>query len=117
MIFRVWNTGTNTPWSADRWTVSNGRVAAACFGPNQTLLFVSTEDPATLFSLPLQENIFDVNKTISMDGAIAKPLIDLTKVSFPSNENDEDITIGGRVVSMDWDPSGKYLAILFQVSS
>ncbi|XP_043268642.1 aladin [Venturia canescens] len=115
-VFRVWNIGIGGPWDADRWTVPNGRVAAACFGPNQMLLFVSTEDPATVFSLPLQENIFDVKKTASIDGAkMAYPVIDLNRVTFDTNLLiNEDVTVGGRVTSMDWDPSGKYLAILFQ---
>ena len=30
-----------------------------------TLLFASNEDPGTIFSLPLQENIFDVKKAPS----------------------------------------------------
>lgn len=42
-------------------------------------------------------------------------LIDLTKVNFSSDDNDDYITVGGRIISMEWDPTGKYLAILFQV--
>ena len=113
-VFRVWNTGVATLWRADKWTVPSGRVAAACFGPNLTLLFTSTEDPATIFSLPLQENIFDVKKASLDDAKMAVPLIDLTKVNFSSD--DDYVTVGGRVVAMEWDPTGKYLAILFQDS-
>ncbi|XP_076293843.1 aladin isoform X2 [Lasioglossum baleicum] len=112
-IFRVWNTGMATMWHTDKWTVPNGRVAAACFGPNLTLLFATTEDSATIFALPLQDNIFDVKKA-SLDNTVAVPLIDLTKVNFSSD--DDYITVGGRVVAMEWDPTGKYLAILFQDS-
>lgn len=116
---RVWNTGQGKPWSAERWTVPNGRVAAACFGPHQTLLFASTEDPATLFSLPLRDNIFDVpqGSTSNDDLKIAVPLIDLAKVVHPTEDLDSGVIIGGKVVAMDWDPSGQYLAILFQDSS
>lgn len=113
--FRVWNTGVPTPWRPERWTVPHGRVAAACFGPNLTLLFTTTEDPATIFSLPLQDNIFDVKKGANNDVKIAMRLIDLTKVNFSSDDNDDYIIVGGRIVSMEWDPTGKYLAILFQV--
>lgn len=112
--FRVWNTGVPTPWHAERWTVPHGRVATACFGPNLTLLFATTEDPATIFSLPLQDNIFDVKKATNNDVKIAMRLIDLTKVNF-SWDDDDYITVGGRIVSMEWDSTGKYLAILFQV--
>lgn len=114
---RVWNTGVGTPWTAERWTVPSGRVAAACFGPNLTLLFTSTEDPAMVFSLPLQEQIFNEKKVGPLNGAkVAAPLIDLSKVTFSSDEGDMDYTVGGRVVSMDWDSLGKYLAIMFQDS-
>ena len=101
---------------AERWTVPSGRVAAACFGPNSTLLFTSTENPAMIFSLPLQEQIFHVKQigTIN-DDKVAVPLIDLSKVTFAPNEGDVEVTLGGRVISMDWDPKGKYLAVLFQV--
>ncbi|OXU27677.1 hypothetical protein TSAR_003748 [Trichomalopsis sarcophagae] len=116
-IFRVWNIGAGTPWKAERWTVPNGRVAAACFGPNLTLLFTSTEDPAMVFSLPLQEQIFDLKKIgTTDDNKVALPLIDLSKVTFMSNDEDMQVSVGGRVISMDWDPLGKYLAVIFQDS-
>ncbi|XP_014203352.1 aladin [Copidosoma floridanum] len=116
-IFRVWNIGAGTHWKPERWTVPNGRVAAACFGPNLTLLFTSTENPAMIFSLPLQEKIFNVKKLDTLDDdKVAMPLIDLSKVTFASNEEDVHITAGGRVISMDWDPLGKYLAVIFQDS-
>ncbi|XP_011311087.1 aladin [Fopius arisanus] len=114
-VFRVWNTGAGNPWSVERWTVPNGRVAAACFGPHQILLFASTEDPPTLFSLPLQDNIFNVQgDSPANDPKAAVPLIDLTKVSF--DDDGAGVTVGGRVVATEWDPSGQYLAILFQDS-
>lgn len=102
-----------TLWHADKWTVPNGRVAVACFGPNLTLLFATNEDPSTIFSLPLQENIFDVKKPSIDDAKMAVPLIDLTKVTFSSD--DDFVTVGGRIIAMEWDLTGSYLAILFQV--
>lgn len=114
-VFRIWNTGIPTPWRAERWTVSRERVATACFGPNLTLLFATAEDSSMIFSLSLQDNIFVKNGSDN-DAKIAKRLIDLTKVNFLSNDNDDYITVGGRIVSMEWDLTGKYLAILFQDS-
>ncbi|XP_076625897.1 aladin [Colletes latitarsis] len=108
-MFRVWNTEVATLWHADKWTMPKGRVAAACFGPNLTLLFASTEESATVFSLPLQENIFDVKKISIDDLKLAVPLISLTQVC-------NGIFVGGRIVAMEWDPTGRYLAILFQDS-
>lgn len=79
-----------------------------------TLLFATTENPATIFSLPLQNNIFDVKKASDDNTQIAMRLIDLTKVNF-SDDHDYYITVGGSIVSMEWDLTGRYLAILFQV--
>ncbi|XP_066581677.1 aladin-like [Prorops nasuta] len=116
-VFRVWSTSLSVPWTVERWTVPVGRVAAACFGPNLTLLFASTEEPATIFSLPLQETIFEGTKTgVSDDAKIAVPLIDMTKVTFSSAINADRIVVGGRIISLDWDNSGRYLAVLFQDS-
>lgn len=112
-IFRVWNTGVATLWHADKWTVPVGRVAVACFGPNLTLLFATDEDSAKIFFLPLQENIFDVKKLSLDDVKMAVPLIDLTKVYFL---DDDYVTVGGRITALKWDPTGRYLAILFQGS-
>ncbi|KOX78535.1 Zinc finger protein GLIS3 [Melipona quadrifasciata] len=112
-IFRVWNTGVATLWHADKWTVPIGRVAVACFGPNLTLLFATDEDSGKIFFLPLQENIFDVKKLSLDDVKMAVPLIDLTKVNFL---DDNYVTVGGRITAMKWDPTGRYLAILFQDS-
>lgn len=67
--------------------------------------------------MPLEDHIFDV-KTMGNfnDSKVAVPLIDLSKFTFTNPDNDEEeVTIGGRVISMDWDPSGRYLAIIFQV--
>lgn len=114
ITYRVWNTGVATLWHADKWTVPIGRVAVACFGPNLTLLFAADEDPGKIFFLPLQENIFDVKKLSLDDVKMAVPLIDLTKVNFL---DDNYVTVGGRITAMKWDPTGRYLAILFQVCS
>lgn len=79
------------------------------------MLFATTEDPATIFSLPLQDNIFDNKRTNNNDVKTAMRLIDLTKVNFSSDDNDDYITVGGRIVSMEWHSTGQYLAIIFQV--
>ncbi|KAL2746997.1 aladin isoform X1 [Vespula maculifrons] len=113
-IFRVWRSGTPTPWYAERWTVPSGRIAAACFGPDLALIFASSDDPV-IFSLPLQENIFDTKSSFD-EINVAYPLINLAEVTFTSDVNEDSITVGGRIVAMEWDPSGRYLAVLFHKS-
>lgn len=115
-INRIWNTGEGSSWKSEKWTVPNGRVAAACFGPDLTLLFVSTEIPETVFSLPLQENIFDLkNIGATNDVKAAMAVIDLKKTILQSDQYEQQSLLGGRVRAMEWDPAGKYLAIIFQV--
>ena len=41
----------------------------------------------------------------------AKPVLDVTKVELPSGDS-----VGGPILDMCWDPSGRYLAILFEES-
>lgn len=88
-------------------------MAAACFGPNLTLLVTSTDDSAILSSVPLQESLFNVKKSCFSDLKEAVPLLDLQKINFATD--DDYVTVGGRVVAMEWDPTGRYLAILSQV--
>lgn len=78
------------------------------------MIFASSDDPI-IFSLPLQENIFDTKSSFD-EINVAYPIINLAEVRFTSDVNDDDsVTVGGRIVAMEWDPSGKYLAVLFQV--
>ncbi|XP_046606269.1 aladin-like [Neodiprion virginianus] len=115
-VFRIWNTGDGSSWKSEKWMVPNGRVAAACFGPDLTLLFVSTEVPEIVFSLPLQENIFDLkNSGVNNDVKAATAIIDLKKTILYSNQHEQQC-LGGRVIAMEWDPTGKYLAIIFRDS-
>lgn len=115
-VFRLWETGVGEPWSCEKWSVPSSRVAAACFGP-ETLLFTTTDDSASLFSVVMKDHIFNVKKRRLTDNSqSAVPLVNLSRVTFLNNDNDKEITVGGRVLSMDWDPSGSYLAILFQES-
>lgn len=116
VYLRIWNTSEGTPWKSEKWTVPNGRVAAACFGPDLKLLFVSTEVPEIAFSLPLQENIFDLkNVAVNNEVKAAMAVIDLKKTLLRCEQYEQNSVLGGRVVAMEWDPAGKYLAIIFQV--
>lgn len=77
------------------------------------MIFASSDDPV-IFSLPLQENIFDTKSSFD-EINVAYPLINLAEVTFTSDVNEDSITVGGRIVAMEWDPSGRYLAVLFHV--
>ncbi|KAI4491768.1 PREDICTED: aladin [Polistes canadensis] len=112
-IFRVWHTDTPKPWYTERWTVPSGRIAVACFGPNLALIFASSDDPV-IYSLPLEGNIFDTKSSVD-DITVAIPIINLAEVTF-TNTNETSVRVGGKIVAMEWDSMGQYLAVLFQNS-
>ncbi|KAF7988221.1 hypothetical protein HCN44_007753 [Aphidius gifuensis] len=67
-----------------------------------------------MFSVALKDNMFNIKqKSSSDDFKTAVPLINLLRVSFTNNNDNDEVIVGGRVLSMDWDPSASYVAILF----
>jgi len=98
--FRVWNTEN---WSCDRWTVGGGkgRVSAACWSPDSSqLIFATTEEPV-LYSVSFQG-----------DGEAAIPVMDLSKIALENGD-----LAGGLVQDIQWDPSGRRVAISFRETS
>ncbi|GBP67765.1 Aladin [Eumeta japonica] len=100
IIFRVWETKS---WSCERWTARGGRVVAACWGL-RGLLFAAHGDPV-IYSLS-DTSLFTVAQATK-----AQPVLDVTRVALSNGE-----IIGGPILDMCWDPTAKYLALLFQDS-
>lgn len=101
IIFRVWDTKR---WKPDRWCARGNHVVAACWGPSDILLFAAKGEPM----------VYALTNTGLMSGSQtskALPVLDVTKVELPSGD-----TVGGPILDMCWDPTGKYLAILFEES-
>ncbi|KAL0821506.1 hypothetical protein ABMA28_004970 [Loxostege sticticalis] len=101
IIFRVWETKR---WTPERWCARGCRVVAACWGPNDLLLFAAKGEPM----------IYALTNTGLMSGAQtskAVPILDITKVELASGH-----PVGGPVLDMCWDPTGRYLALLFEES-
>ncbi|KAI8439177.1 hypothetical protein MSG28_013024 [Choristoneura fumiferana] len=102
IIFRVWDT---KQWIPERWCARGGRAVAACWGPNNVLLFAAKGEPI----------VYSLSNTGLMNGAQtskALPVLDVTKVELPSGE-----PVGGPILDMCWDPTGRYLALLFEESA
>ncbi|CAH0679981.1 unnamed protein product [Chilo suppressalis] len=101
LIFRVWETKR---WTPERWCARGCRVVAACWGPADLLLFAAKGEPV----------VYALTNTGLLSGAQtskAVPVLDVTKVELHSGD-----TVGGPILDMCWDPTGKYLAILFEES-
>ncbi|XP_041982031.1 aladin-like [Aricia agestis] len=102
IIFRVWETQS---WSAERWCARGSRVVAACWGPHNTVLFAASPEPV-VFAL-CNSGLLNGTKTTK-----AQPVLDVSKVQLASGE-----VVGGPILDMCWDPTGRYLAILFEESA
>ncbi|KAK9869656.1 hypothetical protein WA026_003404 [Henosepilachna vigintioctopunctata] len=104
IVFRVWDCKT---WESERWTVLSGRVQAACWTSCGThLLFATTSEPL-IYSLRIKSNaVFTSDFESSNDQAV--PLFDLTKIELNGT------CVGGLVQTMEIDPTGNNLAVIFQ---
>jgi len=98
-VFRVWET---KGWTCDRWSVGSGRVAAAAWAPDSLqLVFATTEEPV-LYCLSFQAG-----------AEAAVPVMDLSMINLPSSGE----AAGGLVQDLQWDPSGRRLAVTFRETS
>lgn len=102
IVFRVWN--TNEVWESERWCTRGGRVAAACWGPNNVLLFAAKGE-SMLYALS--------NSGLLNEAQSSKvlPVLDTSRVDLDIGES-----VGGAILDLVWDPTGRYLAILFEDS-
>jgi len=124
--FRIWY--TSKKWTSERWNVLGGYVNTACWSPDgTTLLFTTTTDPK-IFCLKFMPNVQGGEGTESStpsDGTsipdeptwhssgAAVPVMDLTSVSF-NCEDGEEISTGGLVQTMKWDPTGERVVVSFK---
>ncbi|XP_032519048.2 aladin-like [Danaus plexippus] len=99
IIFRVWDTQS---WIPERWCARGCRVVAACWGPQDIILFAAKSEPI----------VYALTSTGLINGAKtskAQPVLDVTKIELPSGD-----IVGGPILDMCWDCTGKYLAVMFE---
>ncbi|CAG4987433.1 unnamed protein product [Parnassius apollo] len=101
IIFRVWDTQN---WSPERWCARGCRVVTACWGPKEVVLFAAKGEPIVYV-------LCNMGLLSGAQTTKAQPVLDVTKVELPSGD-----IVGGPILDMCWDPSGRYLAILFEES-
>lgn len=84
-----------------------GRVKAAVWSPcGAILLFATTQEPI-IYALSFIRSDFVFAKDSSNAPNAAIPLYDVSKVDI------DGIIVGGIIQSMDWDPLGNHLAVIF----
>ncbi|KAJ2945439.1 hypothetical protein O0L34_g251 [Tuta absoluta] len=101
IIFRVWDT---KKWTPERWCARGCRVVAACWGPDDTVLFAAKGEPM----------VYSLTNTGLMSGSQttkAQPVLDVTRIELQSGD-----IVGGPILDMCWDPTGRHLALLFEES-
>lgn len=122
-VFRVWHTEN---WTPERWTVPNGSIQSAAWSPcSNHLIFVTTADPI-LYRLcfvddQLYQSKFPARSSCSYDSNKCSPALVpasmAPKQSFPIvdlSQSGYDKGVGGLAQSVCWDPSGKYVAVMFK---
>ncbi|KAL3283645.1 hypothetical protein HHI36_006784 [Cryptolaemus montrouzieri] len=107
ITFRVWDCRS---WECERWTVQSGKVQSACWTScGMHLLFATTTEPL-IYALRVKSGaIFTSDVESSNDQAV--PLYDLTKIEV------DGVCVGGLVQTMEIDPKGNNLAVLFQTTN
>jgi len=104
--FRVWETHT---WTNDSW-FGSGRCHAACWSPDGNILLTSMRDEPLVYSVTFS-NAPSGSGDLVGGSKMALPVIDLSPVILQAG--DEHLSIGGNAQLMEWDKSGKRLAICF----
>lgn len=124
-VFRVWETNK---WTPERWILPTGAIQSIAWSPcSNHLLFVTTTE-SILYSLCfIDDQLYQsklrkkvvlkhkIMKCIPVTASIAPkqsfPIADLSRVQVGRQE------FGGQPKSICWDPTGKYVAVMFCVSS
>uniref|UniRef100_A0A8B9L674 Aladin seven-bladed propeller domain-containing protein n=1 Tax=Astyanax mexicanus TaxID=7994 RepID=A0A8B9L674_ASTMX len=102
-LFRVWETRM---WTCERWPCLKGRCQSACWSPDGSRLLFSVQGEMVIYALTFSD----------MTGGpkSAAVVADLSETTFSGID---DITVGGEVQSLAWDPTGERLAVLLKGSS
>ncbi|CAH0558280.1 unnamed protein product [Brassicogethes aeneus] len=104
VVFRVWDCRN---WECERWTVLSGRVQSGCWADNgNSLLFATNNDPVIYSVIVKSDLIFA--KDVENASNKAAAIFDVAKVDI------DGVMVGGLVQSMESDPKGRQLAVIYQ---
>ncbi|XP_028842607.1 aladin isoform X2 [Denticeps clupeoides] len=100
-LFRVWETRM---WTCERWPCLKGRLQTGCWSPDGTRLLFSVQNEMVIYALTFSD---------SPGGPKAASVVaDLSETTFSGPNG--DVTVGGEVQSLAWDPKGERLAVLMK---
>ncbi|KPJ12879.1 Aladin [Papilio machaon] len=111
IVFRVWDTEA---WRPERWVARGGRVVAACWGPNNVMLFAAKGEPViyALTDTPLLNGGAGVG---AGGAARAQAVLDVSRAALGgAGSGAGGEAAGGPVLDMCWCPRGRYLALTFE---
>lgn len=109
--FRIWETLT---WSCEKWENLNGKCTSSCWSSCGTYLLFSVSDESVIYYTSFFSD--NCGETIDIAGSgTALKCADVSAVSFPNG--DSEISIGGSIADMSWDPTDSRLAVLFHGDS
>ncbi|XP_076270083.1 aladin-like [Rhynchophorus ferrugineus] len=104
LVFRVWDYRN---WECERWTVLSGRVQTACWSNcGTTLLFATSTEPIIYGVIVKNDLVFATDTESSSNQAL--PMFDVSKIDCGG------AMIGGLIQTMETDPKGKHLAVIYQ---
>uniref|UniRef100_A0A8C5PBG8 Aladin WD repeat nucleoporin n=1 Tax=Leptobrachium leishanense TaxID=445787 RepID=A0A8C5PBG8_9ANUR len=105
-VFRVWETQM---WSCERWPTLHGRFQTGCWSPDGSRLLFAVKGESVIYSLSFSSSDGQSKGTVG-GGQSAMMVADVSETTFET-ENGE-ISIGGEIHSIAWDPSGERLAVI-----
>uniref|UniRef100_G3NFQ2 Achalasia, adrenocortical insufficiency, alacrimia n=1 Tax=Gasterosteus aculeatus aculeatus TaxID=481459 RepID=G3NFQ2_GASAC len=99
-LFRVWETRM---WTCERWPCVKGRCQSGCWSPDGSRLLFAVQGEAVIYAMTFSDK---------PGPQAAAAVADLSETTF--NTAKGDITVGGEIQSLSWDPTGERLAVLLK---
>ncbi|XP_077368761.1 aladin isoform X1 [Festucalex cinctus] len=103
-VFRVWETRM---WTCERWPCEKGRCQSGCWSPDGSRLLFTVQGETVIYALT-----FNDTPGTSKGSQVASVVADLSQTTFNTSEG--DVTVGGEIQSLTWDPRGERLAVLLK---
>ncbi|XP_019747242.1 aladin [Hippocampus comes] len=107
-LFRVWETRM---WTCERWPCEKGRCQSGCWSPDGSRLLFTVQGETVIYALTFTDTP-GVLTGASKGSQTASVVADLSQTTFNTSEG--DVTVGGEVQSLTWDPRGERLAVLLK---
>uniref|UniRef100_A0A8C1M2G3 Aladin seven-bladed propeller domain-containing protein n=1 Tax=Cyprinus carpio TaxID=7962 RepID=A0A8C1M2G3_CYPCA len=107
-LFRVWETRM---WTCERWPCLKGSCQSACWSPDGGCLLLSMQGERVIYALTFSD-LTGINNTYSSPVTACQLLLILK--GFSSLSALLNISVGGEVCSLSWDPRGERLAVLLK---